>query len=75
VEPGVLAIYCVALKDAPNQLRLLEIYLSEEAYLRHRESPHFKKYLAATKSRIRSLKLSEAEAIMLGTKTAQSDLH
>ena len=72
VEPGVLAIFCVALRDAPNQLRFLEIYADEAAYLRHRETPHFRKYLDVTKPMIRSLKLFEAEPIMLGTRQVHS---
>jgi quinol monooxygenase YgiN len=71
-EPGVLAIFCVALKDAPNQLRFLEIYADEGAYLRHRETLHFRKYLEVTKPMIRSLKLFEAEPIMLGTRPVHS---
>jgi quinol monooxygenase YgiN len=68
VELGVLAIFCVALKDAPNQLRFLEIYSDEAAYLRHREAPHFRKYFEVTRPMIRSLKLFEAEPIKLGTR-------
>lgn len=72
LEPGVLAIYSVALKHNPTQLRFLEFYANEQAYLLHRESPHFQKYLAITKPMIKSLKLFEAEVIKLGVK--QPDL-
>jgi quinol monooxygenase YgiN len=68
IEPGVLAIYAVAEKDNPSRLHFFEIYSDEAAYLKHRESPHFKKYLAATKSMITSRKLIEATPIMLSVK-------
>lgn len=68
LEPGVLAIYSVALKDNPSHLRFLEFYANEQAYLMHRESPHFKKYLAVTKPMIKALRLFEAEPIRLGLK-------
>ena len=62
VEPGVLAIYSVALKDNPNHLRFFEIYADENAYRQHIESPHFKKYVATTKSMITARKLFETES-------------
>jgi quinol monooxygenase YgiN len=68
VEPGVLAIYSVALKEDPSQLRFFEIYADEAAYRRHLESPHFKKYVAATKLMIKSRKLIETVPVVLGAK-------
>lgn len=68
VEPGVLAIYAVALRDAPNRLRFFEIYVDENAYQLHRESPHFSKYLAVTQSMITARQLTEADPIMLRAK-------
>ncbi len=67
-EPGVLAIYSVALKEDRSQLRFFEIYADEEAYKRHLESPHFKKYVAATKLMIKSRKLIETIPVVLGAK-------
>ncbi|MES2037664.1 MAG: antibiotic biosynthesis monooxygenase [Pseudomonadota bacterium] len=52
LEPGVFAIYAVALKDHPNQLRFFEIYADESAYLHHRNALHFQKYLNETKDMI-----------------------
>ena len=60
VEPGVFAIYAVALKDQPNQLRFFEIYADERAYLLHRESLHFRKYLDTTQSMITARILIDA---------------
>ena len=68
VEPGVLAIYSVALKDNPAHLRFFEIYADENAYKRHLESPHFKKYVDITKSMITSRRLLETVPIALGSK-------
>jgi quinol monooxygenase YgiN len=68
VEPGVLTIYSVALKDKPNHLRFFEVYADDEAYRRHIESPHFKKYVDATKPMITARKLFETETIVLRAK-------
>jgi quinol monooxygenase YgiN len=68
LEPGVLAIYCVALKDQPSQLRFFEVYADEGAYRRHIESPHFKKYVDTTKSMIRARKLFEMASPTLAAK-------
>lgn len=66
VEPGVLGIYAFALKEQPAQLRFVEIYADEAAYRQHIDSPHFKKYVQATRSMITSRTLLEAEPIFLG---------
>ncbi len=61
VESGVFAIYALALNDRPNHLRFYEIYADEHAYLLHRETPHFRKYLDATQDMITARKLIETE--------------
>ena len=68
VEPGVLAIYCVAEQDNPARLRFFEIYADENAYKAHLESPHFKKYVSATRHMIKSRKLIETVPIQLSAK-------
>jgi quinol monooxygenase YgiN/uncharacterized protein (DUF1330 family) len=70
VEPGVLGIYAFALKEQPAQLRFVEIYADEAAYRQHIDSPHFKKYVEATKSMITSRTLLEAEPVFLGLSPA-----
>ncbi len=65
LEPGVIAIYAVAEKDNPTRLHFFEIYANEAAYLSHRETPHFKKYLAVTQPMIRERKLIEAIPVQL----------
>lgn len=62
----MLAIYAVALKDRPAQLRFFEIYADEAAYRQHVASPHFKKYVDITQAMITSRKLMEAQALFLG---------
>ena len=44
VEPGVLTLYAVSLKEHPEQIRLFETYRNADAYESHLQSPHFKKY-------------------------------
>ena len=68
VEPGVLALYAVAEKDAPSRLRFFEIYASEAAYDAHLASPHFRKYRTTTESMIRSRALLETVPIQLSSK-------
>lgn len=68
VEPGVLAIYSVAVKDDPTHLRFFEIYADEAAYRQHLDSPHFRKYVEITKPMITSRKLIETVPIVLGSK-------
>jgi quinol monooxygenase YgiN len=65
IEPGVLAIYAVAEKDNPARLHFFEIYTSHAAYASHRETPHFRKYLAATQSMIRDRRLIEAIPVQM----------
>lgn len=60
LEPGVFAIYAVALKERPNHIRFFEIYADEGAYLHHRDTPHFQKYLHATQGMIVTRRLMEA---------------
>ncbi|WP_066733107.1 putative quinol monooxygenase [Cupriavidus sp. D384] len=67
-EPGVIAIYSVAEKDHPHRLHFFEIYASENAYLSHIASPHFKKYVEETKSMIRSRRLIETTPVQLSAK-------
>lgn len=40
LEPGVLALYAVAAKEAPGQVTILEIYADRAAYESHITTPH-----------------------------------
>lgn len=68
LEPGVLTLYAVSLKEQPNQLRLFETYASPAAYQTHLQSAHFKKYKSGTAGMVKSLRLIEAEPVLLGSK-------
>ena len=68
VEPGVLTLFAVSVKDQPTHIRIFETYAGTAAYRSHLETPHFKKYKAVTQEMVKSLKLIETEPIMLGTK-------
>ena len=69
VEPGVLAIYAVAEKEASTKLRFFEMYVDETAYHTHIASPHFRKYAEITKNMIMSRRLVDAEPILLAQKS------
>jgi quinol monooxygenase YgiN len=72
VEPGVLAIYSVAEKDAPSKLRFFEMYADDAAYRAHIASPHFKKYVETTKHMITSRRLIETVPVQLSAKAVSS---
>jgi len=67
-EPGVLALQAVQLRDAPNMVRLLEVYASQSAYDAHIKSPHFLAYKAGTAGMVRSLRLIDVDPIALAAK-------
>lgn len=68
IEPGVLALYAVAIQGQPNQLRFFEIYVDQAAYEAHRNSPHFRKYVETTKDMIKSRELFETDNFQLSAK-------
>ena len=68
VEPGVLRLYAVSVKEHPSQIRLFEMYTSPAAYEAHLRSAHFKNYKAETEGMVKSLRLLETEPILLGSK-------
>jgi quinol monooxygenase YgiN len=68
VEPGVLSLYAVSVKDHPTQIRLFEMYASLAAYQAHLETPHFKKYKTETAGMVKSLTLLDTDPILLGSK-------
>ncbi len=70
-EPGVLSLQAVFLQEAPTQVRLLEVYADEAAYLAHLQSPHFLKYKSATAHMVRDLRLLPATPIRLQIEPAK----
>ncbi len=69
VEPGVLTLDAVSVKDHPEQIRLFEIYRDTAAYESHLQSPHFKTYKDRTRQMVKLLRLVETEPILLGSKS------
>ncbi|WP_072928217.1 putative quinol monooxygenase [Nissabacter archeti] len=48
VEEGVLAMYAATRVDNTHRWYFYEIYASEAAYQQHRQTPHFRDYIAQT---------------------------
>lgn len=63
LEPGVLAIFPMSLKEDRSQIRILEIYADQDAYQQHLKTPHFLKYKTTTAPMVKSLKLMDMEVI------------
>ncbi len=70
VEPGVLTLYAVQVKDDPTRVRLFEMYADSTAYDAHIASPHFKKYKIGTAAMVKSLTLLETVPVLLGSKSS-----
>jgi len=70
VEPGVLSYTVYADKTNASKLTIVEVYASNNAYLAHRETPHFKKYKAATKDMVKSLELEEVIPVLTAKKSS-----
>ncbi len=56
-EPGVIAIYPMVQKRDSCQIRILEIYASQDAYKKHIASEHFQTYKQGTLHMVKSLDL------------------
>ena len=63
LEPGVIAIFPMAQKENPTEVRILEIYASREAYESHLKTPHFQKYKTTTLEMVKSLKLVDMDPL------------
>ncbi|MCL4850520.1 MAG: antibiotic biosynthesis monooxygenase [Bryobacteraceae bacterium] len=66
LEPGVLTLFAVSLKEDPNQIRIFETYVDLAAYEAHLKTPHFIRYKEGTRNMVRSLRLLETDTIRLG---------
>ena len=56
-EPGVVCLFPMQSAEDSTQIRILEIYASEEAYQSHIKTAHFLKYKQGTLHMVKSLKL------------------
>mgnify|MGYP001783772529 FL=1 len=68
LEPGVLTLYAVSEKDAPEKVTILEIYADSAAYASHLQTPHFKKYKQGTLDMVKSLELIDVKPLIPGLK-------
>ena len=62
-ESGVICIFPMQVKDAPNTIRILEIYRDDEAYQAHLQTPHFLEYKQGTLHMVKSLQLVATEPL------------
>jgi len=65
LEPGVLSLNAVSIKDSPNSIRILEVYANRTAYEAHLLTPHFLKYKNATAGMVTSLTLLDVDPIAM----------
>ena len=56
-ESGVICLYPMQSAEDSCQIRILEIYASEEAYQQHLKTDHFQKYKQGTLHMVKDLKL------------------
>ena len=56
-EPGVICLYPMQSFEDSCQIRILEIYASEDAYQQHLKTAHFQKYKQGTLHMVKDLKL------------------
>ena len=68
LEPGVLALDAVWVKDNPVLIRVFEMYTNEQAYRAHLDTPHFKKFREATDAIVTSRTLIDTVPIIVGAK-------
>ncbi len=56
-EPGVICLFPMQSAEDSTQIRILEIYASEEVYQQHLKTDHFQKYKTGTLHMVKSLRL------------------
>ena len=62
-EPGVICLFPMQSADNPTNIRILEIYASEEAYQQHLKTAHFLRYKQNTLHMVKSLKLPSMQPL------------
>lgn len=73
IEPGVLGYKVYVDKADPARLTIIEVYADNNAYLTHLQTAHFKKYKTAVADIVKSLELSEVDAILTAGKKTHND--
>ena len=56
-EPGVICLYPMQSAEDSCQIRILEIYASDESYQQHLKTDHFQKYKQGTLHMVKDLRL------------------
>ena len=69
-EDGVLAMYGSTVADSPQEWYFWELYQNEDAYQAHRETDHFKTYIAETADCLEDKKLLPLKGDTLVNKPA-----
>lgn len=64
LESGVLTLFAVCEKSAPQKITILEIYKNLDAYKAHIKTPHFLKYKNGTSSMVKSLDLIDVTPLI-----------
>jgi (4S)-4-hydroxy-5-phosphonooxypentane-2,3-dione isomerase len=67
-EPGCRVFNIAVLNTSPNHVFLYEVYDNEAALEAHRQTPHFKKYAAATKDMIADRAVRPMSVIAMNSK-------
>ena len=62
-EPGVVCLFPTQTKEDSCQIRILEIYASQQAYQHHIQTAHFKKYKQGTLHMVKHLKLQDLQPL------------
>ena len=66
-EPGVVCLFPTQTKEDSTQIRILEIYASQQAYEHHIQTAHFKKYKQGTLHMVKNLILQDLQPLTLET--------
>ena len=62
-EPGVVCLFPTQTKEDSYQIRILEIYASQQAYEHHIKTAHFLKYKQGTLHMVKHLKLNDLQPL------------
>jgi len=62
-EPGVVCLFPMQTKEDSCQIRILEIYASQQAYQHHIQTAHFLKYKQSTLHMVKYLKLQDFQSL------------
>ncbi|PPB74356.1 putative quinol monooxygenase [Campylobacter hyointestinalis] len=70
-EEGVLALYALADQNDPTKMTFFEMYASDEAYEKHRQTKHFKEYFNSTKDFVTKRVLFQTTPVQMQDKNTK----